>query len=465
MNGFTREVLARLPLAEAVLMLLSHVLEAAFLQSLFAAHRGRSYEKTLTFSALVGLMADALLEHAGSGRKSFRAARERAAMPVSDPAGYGKLRRIPVALSVAFLSRTTERIHALFPTPTASPLPASLQGFEVFAHDGKKIKKVAKRLNPLRGVQGTPLGGKALVALWLNRGIAVAMSAHPDGETNDGPLVPELLPQVRALFPDRPRLHVADRQFCDLTQPKRFAAEGDSYLVRYHPKVRFYQDESRAVRAGTDIEGRAYREEWGWLGSPKKRPERLYVRRITLLRPDDEAVILVTNLLDADTYPAGDLLAVYRMRWGIEQMFHQITDVLHLSRLIGSSPQASLFQCAFCLLLYNVIQLIRAHVASGTGRRPEAISTENLFDDVHRELIALHVLGDASTIASAFARPRSPEHVQHRLRERLGALWHQRWLKAPTTRRRRKPDPIPIPGGHTSVFRILEGANDESRQQ
>ena len=175
--------------------------------------------------------------------------------------------------------------------------------------------------------------------------------------------------------------------------------------------------------------------------------------------------MLVTHLLDAEMYPAGDLLALYRMRWGIEQMFHQITDVLHLNRLIGSSPQASIFQCAFCLLLYNVIQLVRAHVASGTERQPEAISTENLFDDVRRELIALHVLGDPSTIVSAFESPPSQEHVKHRLHKRLGSLWHERWLKAPTTRRKRKPDPIPIPGGHTSVFRILEAVNREHTHQ
>ena len=149
------------------------------------------------------------------------------------------------------------------------------------------------------------------------------------------------------------------------------------------------------------------------LGSPKKPAERLYVRRI------------------------------------------------HLRRLIGSAPQASIFQCAFCLLLYNVIQLVRAHVASCTGRRAEAISTENRFEDVHRELIALHGLGDPATIASAFEPPCSHEQAKPRLRERLGDLWHERWLKAPTTRRRRKPDPIPIPGGHTSVFRILEGTSHE----
>ena len=34
------------------------------------------------------------------------------------------------------------------------------------------------------------------------------------------------------------------------------------------------------------------------------------MRRITLHRPGEEDVILVTDLLDADTYPAEDLLAL-----------------------------------------------------------------------------------------------------------------------------------------------------------
>ena len=44
------------------------------------------------------------------------------------------------------------------------------------------------------------------------------------------------------------------------------------------------------------------------------------VRRIHLKRTDGEDVIVPTDLLDADAYPADDLLEVYLQRWGIERM-------------------------------------------------------------------------------------------------------------------------------------------------
>ena len=64
--------------------------------------------------------------------------------------------------------------------------------------DGKAVQRVAKRLKLLRGVRGGVLGGKGLVALELNTGLAVALRADPDGESNEVRLVPERLPEVRA---------------------------------------------------------------------------------------------------------------------------------------------------------------------------------------------------------------------------------------------------------------------------
>ena len=59
-------------------------------------------------------------------------------------------------------------------------------------YDGKAIKKVAKRLKPLRGRPGGMLGGRALVAIDWETGLAVAMRADPDGEANDVKYVKEL---------------------------------------------------------------------------------------------------------------------------------------------------------------------------------------------------------------------------------------------------------------------------------
>jgi hypothetical protein len=73
---FAREVLSRLPLAEAVLSLWRWVADPLFLLSVFARHRGQGYEKEISFGVVVQLIADALLEHQGSGKKSFERGRE-----------------------------------------------------------------------------------------------------------------------------------------------------------------------------------------------------------------------------------------------------------------------------------------------------------------------------------------------------------------------------------------------------
>jgi len=361
-QDFAREVLGRLPLAEAVLTLWRWVVDPLFLLALFARHRGAGYEKVLSFGSLVQLIADALLEHRGSGRQSFTRARETGQLAASVQAVYQKLGRVPLGLSEAWLAESTERVRPVYPPAATVPLPPSVQEFAVVVLDGKAIKRVAKRLKPLRGRKGGVLGGKALVALELATGLAVAMATDPDGETNEAKLVPALLPQVRTRLAG-PRLWVADSQFCDLTQTAALVAEADHFVVRYHPKTHFCSDPTRSARHGEEEQGRGWVEDWGWLGCERAKHRR-FVRRITLYRPGEETIILITDLLDAAQYPATDLLARYLARGSIEGVFQQITEVFHLQALIGTTPQGPVFQLAFCLLLYNLLQVVRAYVAT-----------------------------------------------------------------------------------------------------
>jgi hypothetical protein len=318
MDPLARPVLDRLPLAEAVLLVWSWIADASFLQSLFQQYRGRAYEKVIAFPLIVQLIADALLEHGGNAKQSFDQAIRREELRASVQAAYGKLRRLPIALSNALVTGCTDRLASLFPAAVRTAPPQTLAALAVVIYDGKAIKRVAKRLKPLRGLPGGLLGGRALVAWALDSGLVLAMHAHPDGDANDVRFVPELVPVVRQRVPG-PRLHVADRQFCDLVQMTAFtAAVGDHFLLRYHPKVHFHPDPTRPAQAGVDAAGRRYTEAWGWLGSPTHKLRR-YLRQITLERPGDEAVILVTDLLDAESYPAADLLTLYLARWGIEK--------------------------------------------------------------------------------------------------------------------------------------------------
>jgi hypothetical protein len=453
-DGWRQAVIERLPLAESVLHVWSYLTDESFLSDLYERYRGRTYCGVLSFESMVGLVGDALLEHHGSGHRAIRQAERQDALDVSMEAVYAKLRRVPQALSHGFLAEGTQRlrsVRALIP----DALPVSLRGFEVLAIDGKTIKRAAKRLIAARKFRGSVLGGKTLVALCLKTQLAVAMSSHLDGETNDPPLVPELLLQVRTALPGS-RLYVLDRQFCDLKVPKLLTQDGDHFLVRYHQKNTFTPDSQQPSRTGKDQHGREFTDEVGWLGRPDHKG-RLYVRRIHLRRPgEDEDLIVITDLLDSETYPAVDLLELYRQRWGIERVFQQITEVFHLRHLIASTPEGTIFQCAFCLLLYNLLQVQRSYLSEARCLPPERISVENVFYDVQRQLIAWNELLGTAWTARHFEPKPTAAAVSARLRLLLARAWKDEWLTAPPKKRWSPPASPSIAGGHTSVYRLIQ---------
>jgi Transposase DDE domain len=462
LDAYARETLQRLPLADATLSLWAYVLQPTFLAQVFAQYRGRSFEDTLTFARFVDLIGDALLEHEGSGRQSFTRAREQGTLATSSEAVYGKLRRVPLSLSEGFFTEGTARLRALLPPQhLATALPASVAELTVIVGDGKTLKRVAKRLLPARGAAGKVYGGKLLVAFLPSQGVAVAMAADPDGERNECRLVPRVVEQTRQVV-SGPRLWVLDRQFCDLVQTARCSEGGDHFLIRYHSKVHFCPDPARPATVTQDAHGRPVSEEWGWLGA-ETNARRRFVRRLTLRRPGEEAIILVTDLLDAARYPAADLLTVYLGRWGIERVFQQITEVFALRRLIGSTPPATVFQAAFCLLLYNMVQVLRGYIATAQPQPclAEEVSAEQLFYDVQRALTAVSVLIPPPMVVAAYTEARSQAELCRHLHALLDSLWTPRWRKAVNTKPRPKVAKAKQSGAHTSMHRLLARARQE----
>jgi hypothetical protein len=448
--------LARLPLAAAVLTLWRWAADADSVDQIFDEHRGRCSTKILIFSTIVCLVRDALLEYDGSGQQGSDAARDRGDLGASARAAYGKLGRTPIPVSSAFLAGCTARLSDIYPRDPAArtPRPAALDDYEVLVFDGKAIKRLAKRLKPLWDAAGGLLGGRALVALDLRRGPAVALRAHPDGDANEVRFVGDPVPEVRRLIAAK-RLWIADSSFCHLTQPARFAEQGDACLIRYHPEVPLAADPTRSAREGHDSEGRRYVEDWGGLGSPLRPKERLSVRRIILERPGEKEVTSVTNLLDAEAVPAVDLLTAYLARWGIERMFQRVTEVFGLEHLIGTRPEGVIFQFAMCLLLYKLIQVVRGVIAVDAAVPRAAISGEKLFQDVERQMIAWSETVTPGETVAHFRGEWTGVRVQVRLRELLSGVWRDRWLKAPP-KKETAPRKRERKRTHSSVYRILE---------
>jgi hypothetical protein len=293
-QSFYRETLRRLPLADAVFHLLGYALNESFLADCFAKHRGHCYEDTLSFPKLVEILIDALLVHHGSARQALLEAEKKDTMPTCKEAFYGKLRRLPLPLSVAFMTEASRRLNELLPVQV-NPLPPSLHAYQVRIIDGKKTKHIAKKLKLTRGQAGQLFGSKLLACYDPATRLIQTVSAHADGEKNDAPLVPDLLANLRAQPTAKPALNVADAQFCDLVQISHYRRANEHFALRYHPKVHFHADPTKPARSFIAAKGRHLLEEYGWLGSPTDK-RRTFVRRITWKRSDHKDLSVVTDL-------------------------------------------------------------------------------------------------------------------------------------------------------------------------
>jgi Transposase DDE domain len=462
---FFRAILGRLPLADAVLHLLGYALNEQFLSACFEEHRGQCYQDTLSFARLVEILSDALLVHHGSARQALLAAQKKGTLPTCKEAFYGKLRRVPLPLSVAFLREASRRLNELLPVQ-ANPLPASLHGFQVRIIDGKKTKHIAKKLKLTRDQAGQLFGAKLLVGYDPATRLIQAMSAHADGERNDAPLVPGLLADIRSQLQGKPALNVADAQFCDLVQITQYREKNEHFALRYHPRLHFHADAALPRRQGLDAKGRFVIEEYGWLGSPKD-ARRTFVRRITWKRGDHKDLTIVTDLTNrvpgeahavAEPIVAADLIDLYLTRWKIETVFQDVTEVFGLRKLIGSTPEATAFQAAFCMVVYNAIMVVKSYLAAV---QPEPmpvddVSNKMLFTSIVKQLTAITELVPAASLAQLVVPPQSAEATAAYVRERLAGLWEPGWKKA-RNKNPRKYGPKPKgSGAHTSVYRVLQ---------
>lgn len=446
----------QLPLAEAFWLLWNEVLPDGALDRFYEQHRGRCYERCFAFSDLVHLVNDALCQHHGRVHATLTRHVESERCPASKEAFYGKLRRVPIELSDGLVAWAAQRLRPWWSsTVAAESIPSCFSALRVLVFDGKTLKGAAKRLKPLRRLAGAAIGGRVLGVLDLATGLVVGMSSHPHGHANEQVLVSDALTQVRDCVKG-PRVWVADRQFGNLANFKRCTQAGDHCVLRKHIRSMFHADPEQPTRTGVDPHGRAWTDEVGTLTS--KREGEQAARQITLQRENDADLVVLTSLIDPEAYPASDILALYRQRWDIEETFQKIAEVFQLSYLIGSHPQAMIFQTALCLTLANVLTVLRTILARTQHRAVETVSVAKVWYDLHRQLTSSYVLASPDAIADAiYHRANGVTDLRTHLKRILSAGWTDRWIKSPP-KKRHLPKVKHRRGGkaHFSTYAVLQ---------
>ena len=126
-----------------------------------------------------------------------------------------------------------------------------------------------------------------------------------------------------------------------------------------------------------------------------------------------------------------------------------------------------MFQAAFCLLLYNMVRVLRGYIATAQPQPclAEEVSAEQLFDDVRRELTAVSGLVPPPMVVGAYTAERSQEELCQHLHAVLDRLWTPRWRKAVNATPRPKVAKANQSGAHTSMHRLLQAARQQRRTE
>jgi hypothetical protein len=142
-------------------------------------------------------------------------------------------------------------------------------------------------------------------------------------------------------------------------------------------------------------------------------PEVWYARAIHYQRKGFPPQTVLTSLIDAEIYPAAELVDLYHERWEIELGYDEIkTEILEREEAIRSkSPSAVAQELWGILLAYNLVRLEMERVAAEAGVEPTRISF----------ISALHLVCD-EWLWCAVAKPGAiPKHLRN-LRAKLARL-------------------------------------------
>jgi hypothetical protein len=196
-------------------------------------------------------------------------------------------------------------------------------------------------------------------------------------------------------------LVVADRGFCSYAQLALLQDAGVQALFRLHQGRPGNGRRTRFKKLKKLGKG-DWLVEWTRPGTkPKymteadfaKVPQRLIVRiiKVVITAPGmrTRTVLLVSTLLDPQTYPAGELADLYLQRWRIELTFRDLKTVMRMDVLRCKSPEMVQKEIVMHFIAHNLIRLLMQEAALTWSVPLERISFKGTLDTFREFLLAL----------------------------------------------------------------------------
>ncbi len=351
---------------------LERLFDSERLDLLFEETAENGYTRDLLFSSLVSVMAEVVLGVQPSVHAAFQAAEED--IPVSLTAFYNKLDRVETCVSSALVRHSVEMAAPVVDALHSSFAPW-LPGYHCRVLDGNHLSATEHRIDALRTTWAAPLPGRALVVLDTERMLAERVFLTEDGHAQERTLIDDVLTAVQP-----GDLWMADANFATIKFFAGIIQKEAHFLFRQHGSIKG-QLQGRLRKVGRCETGMVYEQEIHLSASGMQEPLRL--RRITVkldapTRNGDEEIHILSNVPSRDA-DAICLAELYRKRWTIEMMFHEMSQTLEAEINTLGYPKAALFAFCLALVAYNALSVLKASLRARTVKKqlnksPDTIS-------------------------------------------------------------------------------------------
>ena len=223
------------------------------------------------------------------------------------------------------------RLVVLFSLATAACLDVA---FGAYCGKGAGETTLARLLLPLLAPRDVLLGDRLFATYWL---IADALGRKAD-----------------CVF----RLHAHRKRDggSKSSRLQRRLGEADNLVVWKRPRRPAWMDQATYALV------------------PEELRLRIVWRRLEVPGFRTQEIVIVTTLLDADEYPAQELVALYRRRWEAELNVRSLKTVMGMEHLWCKTPEMVRKEVLGHLLAYNLIRAAMARGALAAGERPERLS-------------------------------------------------------------------------------------------
>jgi Transposase DDE domain len=344
-------------------------------QEVFAATRKRERQRKWTLYAMVWFWLALLQSRYASQTRGLLEARAGSKLfpPVdaTPEAFFQKAQSVRPAFFQNVFRAYTAELKAEAPPSFERELPIDRRVFpEVYALDGSRLAKVARKLKVARKTTRAIIPGSMEAVYDLRRGLLHELHFDPDGCVGEI----HMFEAVRRSIPTGSLL-LNDRYYAKPKIWQEVAEQGLFMISRYNKTVK----KRRVAVIAEQRNSKLSFDDWLVnMGGSQPGTEPVQLRWVRIWGPGFD-LNLITNVLDAKALTPVQLMMLYRRRWSIERMYLAMKEVLDLNHLYNCSPAAVGQQVYATAILYNTLRVSQAKIAATAGIAPELLSVDKLF--------------------------------------------------------------------------------------